>query len=327
MTQIKGIDISSYQGNITDLGSDVEFVIIKASEGTTYVNPFLAEQRNTARKDGKLCGYYHFTDLGDPIAEADHFIAAVGTLQQGEFLALDWETGGYSPAIDAWVATFVQHTHSRTGVIPLLYSNQARIAAGAWTLTKAQNTGLWEAAWGGSAPASSPWPFLAIWQNSDAGSEQGIAGRVDTDVFLGDRKTLEKYGAGGSISVAPAVTTVIQPQAPPQIAHIFAPPATIYIVHSGDTLSSIATKFGTSYQHLAAINGIANPNLIYAGQRLTINSSPVGVAPVAKTYTVHAGDTLSGIAAKYGTTWEVLQSLNHLANPNLIYAGQALRVI
>lgn len=49
-------------------------------------------------------------------------------------------------------------------------------------------------------------------------------------------------------------------------------------------------------------------------------------APVAKTYTVKAGDTLSGIAAKYGTTWQKLQSANKIANPNLIRVGQTLKI-
>jgi len=48
--------------------------------------------------------------------------------------------------------------------------------------------------------------------------------------------------------------------------------------------------------------------------------------PGGGTYTVQRGDTLSGIAAKFGTTWQVLQSLNGLPNPNLIFAGQVLKV-
>ncbi|MEI2421126.1 LysM domain-containing protein, partial [Arthrospira platensis SPKY2] len=56
-------------------------------------------------------------------------------------------------------------------------------------------------------------------------------------------------------------------------APIQAPATSTYTVHSGDTLSSIAAKFGTSYQALASLNGISNPNLIYIGQVLRVNGS------------------------------------------------------
>ena len=105
-------------------------------------------------------------------------------------------------------------------------------------------------------------------------------------------------------------------------------PAT-YTVQSGDTLSGIAAKYGTTYQTLATLNGIANPNVIYPGQLLRVTgSAPSAPATPAKpaTYTVQSGDTLSGIAAKYGTTYQALAALNGIANPNVIYPGQVLRL-
>ncbi|MFT3711918.1 MAG: LysM peptidoglycan-binding domain-containing protein [Archangium sp.] len=105
-----------------------------------------------------------------------------------------------------------------------------------------------------------------------------------------------------------------------------------YTVRSGDTLSSIASRFGTTVSALAARNGIRNPNLIYVGQRLNVAGSggPAPSAPPATsgggTYRVRSGDTLSGIASRYGTTVSALASLNGISNPNMIYAGQVLRL-
>lgn len=96
-----------------------------------------------------------------------------------------------------------------------------------------------------------------------------------------------------------------------------------YTVRSGDTLSSIASKFGTSYQALASLNGISNPNLIYVGQVLRVNGS---ASASSVYYTVRAGDNLSAIASRYGTSYQSIASLNGLANPNLIYAGQTLKI-
>jgi LysM repeat protein len=108
-----------------------------------------------------------------------------------------------------------------------------------------------------------------------------------------------------------------------------------YTVRAGDTLSSIAERFGTTVASLAASNHLANPNLIYAGQVLDV---PAGAGPTAwgppapaettsvRTYTVRAGDTLSSIAERFGTTVGALAAANHLANPNLIYVGQVLNI-
>lgn len=98
---------------------------------------------------------------------------------------------------------------------------------------------------------------------------------------------------------------------------------TTYIVKAGDTLSEIALRYGTTYQELARINNIANPNVIYPGQVIRISGT------TEQTYTVKSGDTLSGIASKYGTTWQKLYEKNKNvigSNPDLIKPGQVLKV-
>lgn len=106
-------------------------------------------------------------------------------------------------------------------------------------------------------------------------------------------------------------------------APIQAPAVGTYTVRSGDTLSSIAAKFGTNYQTLASLNGISNPNLIYVGQVLRVNGSASNSSVY---YTVRVGDNLSSIASRYGTSYQSIASLNGLANPNLIYVGQTLKI-
>ena len=112
----------------------------------------------------------------------------------------------------------------------------------------------------------------------------------------------------GDIELLPDATVV--PDKQPEATHV---------VQYGETLSSIAYQYGTDYQTLAALNGLANPNLIYPGKALKVNGSAV-----SNVYTVQYGDNLSSIAAKLGTTYQALAALNGLANPNLIYPGQTL---
>lgn len=96
--------------------------------------------------------------------------------------------------------------------------------------------------------------------------------------------------------------------------------ASTYTVRYGDTLSGIASKYGTTVSALATANHIYNPNIIGVGQKIIIPSGTAGV------YTVKSGDTLAGIASRFGTTWQALQSKNGITNPNVIYVGQTIRV-
>jgi peptidoglycan DL-endopeptidase LytE len=110
-----------------------------------------------------------------------------------------------------------------------------------------------------------------------------------------------------------------------------APRGAAYRVVAGDTLGSIAARFGTTVAALAAANHLPNPNLIYVGQVLTLgasagNSSPAWGEPAGASYRVVAGDTLGSIAARFGTTIAALAATNHLANPNLILVGQVLTI-
>ena len=105
---------------------------------------------------------------------------------------------------------------------------------------------------------------------------------------------------------------------------------TVYTVKAGDTLSGIAAKYGTTYQKLAAYNGISNPNKISVGQKIKIpgagSSGSTSAGGGDTVYTVKAGDTLSGIAAKYGTTYQTLASYNGISNPNKISVGQKIKI-
>ena len=103
----------------------------------------------------------------------------------------------------------------------------------------------------------------------------------------------------------------------------------IHTVQAGETLSSIARRYGTTVQVLVALNGLANPNHVYVGQRLNVGgaaSSPPSQAPSVRYHTVRQGETLASIARAYGTSWQALAALNGISNPNQIYAGQQLRV-
>ena len=97
----------------------------------------------------------------------------------------------------------------------------------------------------------------------------------------------------------------------------------IYTVKSGDTLSAIASRYGSNINNIATLQPIKNKDRISVGQTLYI---PVGVKQSSRTYTVKPGDTLSAIASKFGTTTINLKNKNGISNADKIYAGQVLKV-
>ena len=108
---------------------------------------------------------------------------------------------------------------------------------------------------------------------------------------------------------------------------------TSYTVVARDTLSGIASRFGTTSRTLMTLNGITDANRIRIGQVLTIaGAAPAAPAAPASTsapttsYTVVAGDTLSGIASRFGTTSRNLMALNGITNANFLRIGQVLRL-
>ncbi len=116
-----------------------------------------------------------------------------------------------------------------------------------------------------------------------------------------------------------------------------------YVVQRGDTLYSIATRFGVTMAQIRALNGIGSDNLIHVGQTLLIPISgavttptpPPSPAPVSSTprpdgaiiHVVQRGETLYSIARRYGTTVEALRALNGIDSDNAIYVGQRLVIV
>jgi LysM repeat protein len=121
----------------------------------------------------------------------------------------------------------------------------------------------------------------------------------------------------------------------------------IHTVQRGESLYNIARQYGMTWQELATLNGIVDPNTIYAGQQLTIvqpaaattqETAPVAdtTAPVEEstpapttdsvttTHVVQPGEWLSSIARQYGVDWMSIARANNITDPNTLYAGQVL---
>lgn len=325
---MNGIDIASYQSGIDLTVVPCDFVIIKATQGTGYVNPDCDRAYQQAKRAGKLRGTYHYVGGGNAVAEADYYIDNIkGYLKDG-LLAIDWEADQNSAwGNEAYLEQLVRRVIERTGIKPLIYSMASRYAQVA-AVAKRLDCGLWIAEYADMNPTgyqAHPWRegayACAIRQYASTGRLNGWGGNLDLNIAYMTRDQWAKYvNPGGKPAAAPS-----KPAAPAKPAPAAKPSGRTYTVQAGDTLSGIAAKFGVS---TSAISGYrsGNPNIIYPGEVLTINGGSAASKPAARTYTVRAGDNLSSIAARYGTTYQALAAKNGISNPNLIYPGQVLKI-
>lgn len=326
---LKGIDVSNWQpATITrDVAASVDFAIVKATGGPSFVNPACNAQVDHAIASGLLVGLYHFAKDGFNASaarvEADHFVDSIlGHLKHNPVLVLDWEADAARDLPLSWAREWMDRVTERTGVKPLFYSYASYVQNTNMQPIISGDYGLWIASYGpgnrsgfaqAPEPPANPWPLTAMFQFTSTGRLAGYAGDLDLNLFYGDRKVWAAYASKNG-KPAPTPPAVKPPAPKPQ------PSGGSYVVQSGDALSLIAERHGVTTAALAQANGITNPNLIHPGQRLTI---PGGAA---RTYTVQRGDTLSGIGAKFGVPWQSIQSANGIGNANVIHPGQVLTI-
>ena len=123
------------------------------------------------------------------------------------------------------------------------------------------------------------------------------------------------------LAIGNAQTSSIHAQSPEP-----PPSSTVHIVQRGETLFSIAQRYGLTADALTHTNGIPDPRRIYVGQRLIIPGRLEDIQAIETApYVVQAGDTLASIARRHYTTWQTLLQLNRLLTPNVIYAGQVIK--
>ena len=209
---MNGIDISSWQSGINLEVVPCDFVIVKATQGTGYVNPDYIRAYDQAKRAGKCLGIYHYASGGNAVEEADYFLSKVGNRVGEAILVLDWEADD-NPAFGrsdfAWCKAWLDHVTDKTGVRPLLYISQSIMGR----FNGIGNYGFWIAQYADmntTGYQSTPWNEGAydcvIRQYSSCGRLNGFGGNLDLNKFYGDKTAWNKYAGKGN-ATAPSTNT------------------------------------------------------------------------------------------------------------------------
>ena len=199
---LNGIDISSWQAGINIAKVPSDFVIVKATGGKGYTNPYYKLMANATLKAGKLLGLYHFAREtscpGTAVQEADYFVNAVGAYVGRAVLVLDWE-GSALLMGTGWAKKFLDRVYAKTGVRPLIYMSKSYTRAYDWTKV-AKNYQLWVAQYAfkyqkGTGYVLNPWTDTndygawdrpTMFQYTSAGQLSGYSGGLDLNIFYGE---------------------------------------------------------------------------------------------------------------------------------------------
>jgi GH25 family lysozyme M1 (1,4-beta-N-acetylmuramidase) len=203
-----GLDVSGYQGNVnwsTVKSDGAQFAYVKATESTSYINPYYAQQYNGSAQAGLVRGAYHFAVPNDSSgsAQADYFVDHGGNWSPGGKTlpgALDIEYNPYGSecyglsqsGMVSWVSSFVAEYHNRTGTYPVIYStadwwNTCTGNSGAFSATDP----LWIACYCSAAGTMGSWSSPAFWQYASSGTLPG-----DQDLFNGSAAGLAALAGG-----------------------------------------------------------------------------------------------------------------------------------
>ena len=193
---MNGIDIAGHQKGINLAAVPCDFVIIKATQGKSFVNPEFANQITQALFQNKYVGVYHYVNGAGVEIEANHFIDVVKPYLGRVILAIDWENNGDNPQFAAgnykYCEQLLTAVKDKTGITPFLYMSKSVCRQFKWEVGR--NFPLWCAQYKKTPPTTytdnpwtddkgfGAWTGCKIFQYSSKGRLNGYNGNLDLDL-------------------------------------------------------------------------------------------------------------------------------------------------
>lgn len=344
--------------------SGIEAVYIRVGAGD-YTDEYFAENYERAKAAGLKIGFYHYVtarSVKEGRRQARFFASLAAGREPDMRLAMDFEYFGSLSVsqINAISEAYLDELTALTKREAVIYSDLSN-ARNIFSRALAEKYPLWAAQYGADEPsANGKWREWVGFQYTDEGRVGGIYGNVDRNIFTegiflsdswridGEKRTtvrartrtLTVYVRAGDTlwAIAREYGTTVEAIARENRIvdpnRIFAGerlritlPARgsgeeIYNVRRGDTPISIAGKFGVTLSALEDRNGLERGETIYAGDKLSIP----GARMSGEFYVVRPGDTLFYISRRTGVPIRTLVGINRIKDPDLIYAGEHLKL-
>lgn len=344
--------------------SGIEAVYIRVGAGE-YTDEYFAENYERAKAAGLKIGFYHYVtarSVEEGRRQARFFASLAAGREPDMRLAMDFEYFGSLSVsqINAISEAYLDELTALTKREAVIYSDLSN-ARNIFSRALAEKYPLWAAQYGADEPsANGKWREWVGFQYTDEGRVGGIYGNVDRNIFTegiflsdsgridGEKRTsvrartrtLTVYVRAGDTlwAIAREYGTTVEAIARENRIvdpnRIFAGerlritlPARgsgeeIYTVRRGDTPISIAGKFGVTLSALEDRNGLERGETIYAGDKLSIP----GARMSGEFYVVRPGDTLFYISRRTGVPIRTLVGINRIKDPDLIYAGEHLKL-
>ena len=344
--------------------SGIEAVYIRVGAGE-YTDEYFAENYERAKAVGLKIGFYHYVtarSVDEGRRQARFFASLAAGREPDMRLAMDFEYFGSLSVsqINAISEAYLDELTALTKREAVIYSDLSN-ARNIFSRALAEKYPLWAAQYGADEPsANGKWREWVGFQYTDEGRVGGIYGNVDRNIFTegiflsdswridGEKRTtvrartrtLTVYVRAGDTLWAIAREYGTTVEAIARENRIVDPnrkfagerlritlPARgsgeeIYTVRRGDTPISIAGKFGVTLSALEDRNGLERGETIYAGDKLSIP----GAGMSGEFYVVRPGDTLFYISRRTGIPIRTLVGINRIKDPDLIYAGEHLKL-
>jgi len=344
--------------------SGIEAVYIRVGAGE-YTDEYFAENYERAKAAGLKIGFYHYVtarSVEEGRRQARFFASLAAGREPDMRLAMDFEYFGSLSVsqINAISEAYLDELTALTRREAVIYSDLSN-ARNIFSRALAEKYPLWAAQYGEDEPsANGKWREWVGFQYTDEGRVGGIYGNVDRNIFTegiflsdsgridGEKRTtvrartrtLTVYVRAGDTlwAIAREYGTTVEAIArenrivdPNRIfagerLRITLPTRgngeEIYTVRRGDTPISIAGKFGVTLSALEDRNGLERGETIYAGDKLSIP----GARMSGEFYVVRPGDTLFYISRRTGVPIRTLVGINRIKDPDLIYAGEHLKL-
>lgn len=319
--KMRGIDVSKWQGKVgfNPARMDADFIICKATQGTTIKDPYMASMANSTLSSGKLLGLYHFADgKTNGFAEAGFFLEAVKQYIGKAILVLDWEGNALARGVN-YAKEFCDRIYNDTGIIPVLYTSTSVTTNYNWKDFISKYPYLWGAEYNKNLETHG-YTENPVKKNRSLGGFTEIIRQYSSNTYL--------PGFPNRLDVNEAYITVQEWEKLAKKNTSSTP------VTETKTNDEIAFDIANGVNGWKGVNGAARKSKLqsmgydYSKIQPIVNKIILDRQKGIEWYIVKKGDNLSKIAKNQGITLNKIKEINIgiIKNYNSLNIGQWIRI-